>query len=135
MTPTLEAELAELLPCRWHVPCPEYDGRFCAECKQRPAILAFLRRKLDEARADSELAIKRQDDYALMEVTIREQKELNDRLAFEIGGLKWEISHCRELLRHIVAIAYHGRLSNEMELALSSVNNYLDGVPQTEEES
>ena len=53
----------------------------------------------------------------------------------EVAGLRWEIGHCRELLRHIVAVAYKGTLSNEMELALSSVNNYLAGVPQTEVES
>ena len=53
----------------------------------------------------------------------------------ELAGLRWEVSHCRELLRHIVAVAYKGRLSNEMELVLSSVNNYLAGLPQSENES
>ncbi len=42
MTPTLEARLAEVLPCKFHVPCPEYDGKLCSICALRPAILTLL---------------------------------------------------------------------------------------------
>ena len=115
-------------------------GWFCGECfTAQEEARANWQRQAENAADARTLALGERDvlkhDNKLMEATIREQKDVNDRLAFELGGLKWEVTHTRELLRHIVAVAYKSRLSNELELTLSSVNNYLAGVPTSERDS
>ena len=59
MTEPLRPELEELLPCSGSSPqCDAHDPARCTPCRERPAILAWVQRKLDEAKADGELLAK-----------------------------------------------------------------------------
>ena len=58
MTPTLEARLAELLPCS----CKPWDGKHAERClaRLRPAILTLIRTLLREERERcAEVALRR----------------------------------------------------------------------------
>src|SRR3990167_634842 len=49
----LAREIAELLPCSGSSPqCDAHDPARCTPCRERPAILAWVQRKLDEAGAE-----------------------------------------------------------------------------------
>ena len=92
MTEPLRPELEELLPCSGSSPqCDAHDPARCTPCRERPAILAWVQRKLDEAKADAEL--------------LEECSGLNDvSVTYRIGGaVYFECAPTlREALRKLV---------------------------------
>lgn len=68
---------------------------------------------------------------SMMESTIREQRTLNDQLAFDLGGLKWEVNFLRSLIRRVWGSAS----PHEDESISRDIVKYLAGIPATEKES
>lgn len=68
---------------------------------------------------------------SMMEITLREQRELNNQLAFDLGGLKWEVNFLRSLIRRV----WSSPSPHEDESVSRDIVRYLAGIPRTEEES
>lgn len=64
--------------------------------------------------------------YALMEATIREQKNVNDDLAFRLGGTQWELDKVRGILRRY----WRSVSASEDEAVAQEVVAYLASIPQ-----